>query len=50
MKQKKFSLQIQIGEYIIKELPPIDLGRVAAQNAKSVIIQKVREADKSRQY
>ena len=31
-------------------MPPIDLGRVAAQNAKGVIIQKVREADKSKQY
>ena len=41
---------INIGEFIIKELPPIDLGRVAAQNAKGVIIQKVREADKSNQY
>ena len=41
---------IEIGEFIIKELPPIDLGRVAAQNAKGVIIQKVREADKSRQF
>ncbi len=41
---------INEGEYIIKELPPIELGRVAAQNAKGVIIQKVREADKSKQY
>ena len=41
---------ITIGEFIVKELPPIDLGRVAAQNAKGVIIQKVREADKSRQF
>ena len=31
-------------------MPPIELGRVAAQNAKGVIIQKVREADKSKQY
>ena len=46
----KINSEIKIGEYIIKELPPIDLGRVAAQNAKGVIIQKVREADKSRQY
>ena len=46
----KIQSDIQIGEYIIKELPPIELGRVAAQNAKGVIIQKVREADKSRQY
>ena len=47
---KKIQSSIQVGEYIIKELPPIDLGRVSAQNAKGVIIQKVREADKSRQF
>ena len=47
---KKIDSNIKIGEFIIKELPPIDLGRVAAQNAKGVIIQKVREADKSRQF
>ena len=47
---KIFNSEIKIGEFIIKELPPIDLGRVAAQNAKGVIIQKVREADKSRQF
>ncbi len=47
---KKIKPEIELGEFIIKELPPIDLGRVAAQNAKGVIIQKVREADKSNQY
>ena len=47
---KKIEPNTNVGEFIIKELPPIDLGRVAAQNAKGVIIQKVREADKSRQY
>tara|TARA_B110000438_G_scaffold295333_1_gene338175 strand:- start:716 stop:2248 length:1533 start_codon:yes stop_codon:yes gene_type:complete len=47
---KKINKNIVIGEYIIKELPQIELGRVAAQNAKGVIIQKVREADKSRQF
>ena len=46
----KINPKIKIGEFIIKELPPIELGRVAAQNAKSVIIQKVREADKSKQF
>jgi N utilization substance protein A len=46
----KIQSDIKIGEFIIKQLPPIELGRVAAQNAKGVIIQKVREADKSRQY
>ena len=47
---KKIKSDAQIGEFIIKELPPIEMDRVAAQNAKGVIIQKVREADKSRQY
>ena len=47
---KKIKSDAQIGEFIIKELPPIEMGRVAAQNAKGVIIQKVREADKSKQY
>ena len=47
---KKINKNINLGEFITKELPPIDLGRVAAQNAKGVIIQKVREADKSKQY
>jgi len=47
---KKIQKDIKVGEFIIKELPPLELGRVAAQNAKGVIIQKVREADKSRQY
>ena len=47
---KKIKKEIKLGEFIIKELPPLELGRVAAQNAKGVIIQKVREADKSRQY
>ena len=31
-------------------LPPIDFGRVSAQTAKQVIVQKVKEADKERQY
>ena len=47
---KKIQSNIKVGEFIIKELPPIELGRVAAQNAKGVIIQKVREADKTRQF
>ena len=47
---KQIKPDIELGEYITKDLPPLDFGRVAAQNAKGVIIQKVREADKSRQY
>ncbi len=40
----------KIGEEIIDRLPPIDLGRVAAQTAKQVIVQKVGEAERLRQY
>lgn len=40
----------KVGDIISEELPPIDLGRVAAQTAKQVIIQKVREAEKEKQY
>jgi N utilization substance protein A len=41
---------IQVGEFIVDELPPIDLGRIAAQTAKQVIVQKVREAERQRQF
>ncbi|MBL27985.1 MAG: transcription termination/antitermination protein NusA [Rhodospirillaceae bacterium] len=40
----------QPGDVIVDPLPPIDLGRVAAQAAKQVIVQKVREAERNRQY
>jgi len=40
----------EIGDEVVEELPPIDFGRVAAQNAKQVIVQKVRDAERDRQY
>src|SRR5919202_664293 len=40
----------QVGDAIAETLPPFDLGRVAAQSAKQVIVQKVREAERERQY
>jgi N utilization substance protein A len=40
----------QVGDFIAEELPPLDFGRVAAQNAKQVIVQKVREAERERQF
>lgn len=40
----------QIGDYIAEPLPPLDFGRIAAQSAKQVIVQKVREAERDRQY
>ncbi len=40
----------QIGDFIADQLPPMDFGRIAAQSAKQVIVQKVREAERDRQY
>jgi len=42
--------EIKFGEFIYEPLPPIDLGRVAAQSAKQIIIQKVKDAERDRQY
>ncbi len=39
-----------IGEFLIDPLPPIEFGRIAAQTAKQVIVQKVREAERKRQF
>ncbi len=39
-----------VGDFISESLPPIDFGRIAAQNAKQVIVQKVRDAERERQY
>ena len=40
----------KVGDFIVDPLPPIDFGRIAAQTAKQVIVQKVREAERGRQY
>lgn len=42
--------ELKVGEFLREPLPPIDLGRVAAQTAKQVILQKVRDAERERQY
>ena len=39
-----------VGDQFIEEIPPVDMGRIAAQSAKQVILQKVREAERDRQY
>lgn len=39
-----------LGDYIAEPLPPIEFGRIAAQNAKQVIVQKVRDAERERMY
>ena len=40
----------QLGDWIAETLPPFDFGRIAAQSAKQVIVQKVRDAERDRQY
>ncbi|MGA9796001.1 MAG: transcription termination factor NusA [Rhizomicrobium sp.] len=40
----------QVGDIIAETLPPVDFNRVNAQNAKQVIVQKVRDAERERQY
>ena len=39
-----------LGDFIVDPLPPVDLGRIDAQSAKQVIFQKVRDAERERQY
>ncbi|MFN3891111.1 MAG: transcription termination factor NusA [Beijerinckiaceae bacterium] len=40
----------QVGDWIAETLPPFDFGRIPAQSAKQVIVQKVRDAERDRQY
>lgn len=40
----------QIGDFITDPLPPMDFGRIAAQTAKQVIVQQIRDAERERQY
>src|SRR3954465_13666641 len=40
----------QVGDAIAETLPPFDFGRIAAQSAKQVIVQRVRDAERERQY
>jgi caa(3)-type oxidase subunit IV len=40
----------KVGDYLTDPLPPIDFGRIAAQTAKQVIVQRVREAERQRQF
>jgi transcription termination/antitermination protein NusA len=47
---RKFKPEINVGEFIVDPLPPIDFGRIAAQTAKQVIVQRVREYERKRQF
>lgn len=41
---------VQVGDFLVDRLPPIDFGRIAAQTAKQVIVQRVQEAERDRQF
>ena len=47
---KQYMENPEVGQKYIEEIPPVDMGRIAAQSAKQVILQKVREAERDRQY
>ncbi len=47
---RRFNPDAEVGDFITDPLPPIDFGRIAAQTAKQVIVQKVRDAERARQF
>jgi N utilization substance protein A len=47
---KREKPDVQLGEFLVDKLPQLDFGRIAAQTAKQVIFQKVRDAERERQY
>src|SRR6516164_10576103 len=47
---QEYDIRAEIGDFITDPLPPIDFGRIAAQTAKQVIVQKVRDAERQRQF
>ncbi len=47
---RKFKPDVNVGEFLVDPLPPIDFGRIAAQTAKQVIVQRVREYERKKQF
>ena len=47
---KEYMEDPEVGQEFIEEVPPVEMGRIAAQSAKQVILQKVREAERDKQY
>ena len=47
---QKLDKSAKLGDFIVDPLPPIEFGRIAAQAAKQVIFQKVRDAERERQF
>ncbi|WP_299964799.1 transcription termination factor NusA [uncultured Roseobacter sp.] len=47
---KQYMENPEVGQEFVEEVPPVEMGRIAAQSAKQVILQKVREAERDRQF
>ena len=47
---RKFKPDINVGEFLVDALPPIDFSRIGAQTAKQVIVQRVRESERKKQF
>ncbi|MBO28143.1 MAG: transcription termination/antitermination protein NusA [Rhodobacteraceae bacterium] len=47
---KQYMDDPKVGDTYVEEVPPVEMGRIAAQSAKQVILQKVREAERDRQF
>ncbi|MFW8593869.1 transcription termination factor NusA [Cribrihabitans neustonicus] len=47
---RQYMSEPEVGDTYVEEVPPVEMGRIAAQSAKQVILQKVREAERDRQY
>ncbi|KPA23417.1 hypothetical protein shim_03510 [Shimia sp. SK013] len=47
---KQYMENPEVGQLYVEEVPPVEMGRIAAQSAKQVILQKVREAERDRQF
>jgi len=47
---KQYMADPEVGQQFTEEVPPVEMGRIAAQSAKQVILQKIREAERDRQF
>ncbi|MBM3560506.1 MAG: transcription termination/antitermination protein NusA, partial [Alphaproteobacteria bacterium] len=47
---RRYEANAAVGDVLVDPLPPIDFGRIAAQTAKQVIVQRVRDAERDRQF
>ncbi len=47
---RKINPEIEVGEFLVEDLPPMEFGRIAAQAAKQVIFQKVKDVERAKEF